>query len=255
MSGKLEEATLYFCLVPAGAGGLVAWFCGISIWMLTAVGSEGEGSLRHCLWHNACGRSGLEEVERHVECSLGNSSLRHCGSHSWLLNHLLIGRGDLRLLVEVSSCLGLLNLDHVNDGSLLVHFHDSARVSEDLDDGFSSGILDFQSTSCLLDRDSFVSHNWKESLSLFRRDLHIRALVALNPVTIIRVITVVLVAETLRRGVRRGIHLNIIISRILICFYTAMTPEFHTSERAILDIWQSFHDFALSLRDRYSTKR
>ncbi len=255
MSGKLEEATLYFCLVPAGAGGLVAWFWSISIWMLTAVGSEVEGSLRLGLWHSACVRGSLEEVKRHKECSLGNCSLGHCRGHSWLLCHLLIGRGDLRLLVEVATSLGPLDLDDINDRSLLVHFHDSTGVSEDLHDGLSSGILDFETTSGLLDCYSLMSDNWKECLSLFRRDLHIRALIALNSVTIIWVITVELVAETLRGGVRRGIHLNIIISPILICFYTAMTPEFHTSGQAILGIWQTFHDFALSLRDRYSSMR
>ena len=105
--------------------------------MLTAVGFEVESHGLDIL-SIRCIRRALEEVERHEECSLGNSGVRHNGDHCWLLSHLGISRNHLRLLIEVSSRLRLLDLNHINDWSLLVHFDDSARVSEDLDDGLRS---------------------------------------------------------------------------------------------------------------------
>lgn len=149
--------------------------------MLTAIGFEVESRGRVLLKIGSIRRA-LVEVERNEERSLGNSRLGHNGSHCWLLSHLRIGRNHLG--IEVARRLRLLDLDHVNDGSLLVHFDDSSRVSVDLDDRLSGRIFDFETTSSLLDCHSLTSDNAQKRLSLLRRDLHIRALVALSSVTI-----------------------------------------------------------------------
>ncbi len=81
--------------------------------------------------------------------------------------------------------LRLLDLDHVDDGSLLVHLHDSAGISEDLDNRLGGRVFDFETTSSLLNGDSFVRDNAEESFSLLRGDLHVRAFPALHSMTVI----------------------------------------------------------------------